>query len=331
MRGIPLTRVSQCFPFVKFLNQIGSPTEKLLKQVGLPFFEVKQSNSLIPEYSVWSLVEQAARWEGMEDFGLQVGIRTELEDVGLFAQSLLSSSTLHDTLNKFVNHINWHSSDARFWLNIDGEEAWFCRRGIHSIDIGSTQVELYTLAYMIKVVQQITCSQWQPTKVYLQMKKMPWLYDLPLLSEVRLYFDRQFTAIAFPRHLLLQHRPQPSATKYNKVIWQKSVPANDFSGAIAKTIQALLPYGITNVAQIAKLSGLSTRTLQRRLAQEGIAYSDLLQAVRREKAIELLNNSNLNLINISQELGYSDPGHFSRAFKRWTSYSPRTFRQRNDS
>ena len=105
MRGIPLTRVSQCFPFVKFLNQIGSPTEKLLKQVGLPFFEVKQSNNLIPEYSVWSLVEQAARWEGMEDFGLQVGMRTELEDVGLFAQSLLSSSTLHDTLNKFVNHI----------------------------------------------------------------------------------------------------------------------------------------------------------------------------------------------------------------------------------
>ena len=101
MSSIPLIRASQLFPFLNFLNQIGSPTTKLLRQVNLPWFSVEQSNSLIPEYSVWLFIEQAAKFERIEDFGLQVGMQTEVKDVGLFGESLLNSPTLQDILNNF--------------------------------------------------------------------------------------------------------------------------------------------------------------------------------------------------------------------------------------
>ena len=335
MSNIPLIRASQLFPFLKFLNQIGSPTEKLLRRVDLPWFKVEQSNSLIPEYSVWLLIEHAAKFEGIEDFGLQVALQTKVEDVGLLGKSLLHSPTLYDILNNFLNQIRWHSSDACFWLNLDSEEAWFCRQGIHTIGVGSKQVELYTLMYMIKLVQQITGSQWQPTKVYLQMNPMPSLCHHSLLWKTQIYFNQQYTAIAFPRHLLQQHLAPSSKTTlsldYDGDIWHQSRPATDLSGAIAQTLETLLPHNITNLDLVAKLIGLSTRNLQRQLAQEGTNYSDLLQAVRRQKAITLLKDSKFNLTDIAHQLGYSDPANFSRAFKRWTNFSPRYFRQQHIS
>ena len=338
MPPIPLIRTSQLFPFLKFLGQIGSPIEKILKQADIPcipWLNFEKSNSLIPEYSVWLLLEKAARLEGIEDFGLQVGMQTELADVGLLGESLLRSPSLYDILNNFLNNIRWHSSYACFWLKIDHKEAWFCRQGIQVIGVGSIQVELYTLIYMIKVIQQITGRQWQPTKVYLQMNIMPSLYSCPLLSKVQLFFNQQFTAIAFPRHLLQQNRAKSSKTRVsleqNHGILQDNLPATDFAGAITQTLETLLPHNIDNLNKIAKLSGLSPRSLQRFLAQENITYSDLLEAVRREKAIALLKDSKLNLTNISRQLGYSNPANFSRAFKRWTNFSPRYFRQHHIS
>ena len=251
MSSIPLIRTSQLFPFLRFLDQIGSPTEKLLKQVDIPCFKVEQSNSLIPEYSVWLFIEQASNFEGIEDFGLQVGLHTEVKDVGLFGKSLLNLPTLHDIIHNFLNQIRWHSSDASFWLNIDTEEAWFCRQGINSINIGSNQVELYTLIYMIKIIQQITGEQWRPKKVYLQMNIMPSLLDNSLLSGVEIYFNQKYTAIAFPRNLLQKNRVKSSKIKFaleqNQDLWQQALPATDFSGSIAQTLETLLPYNIVNL------------------------------------------------------------------------------------
>ncbi len=333
MSNIPLIRASQLFPFLKFLNRIGSPTDKLLKKLDLPRFKVEQSNSLIPEYSVWLLIEQVAQFEGIEDFGLQVALQTEVEDVGLFGESLLNSPTLQDILNNFLNQIRWHSSNACFWLKILGEEAWFCRQGINSINIGSDQVELYTLIYMIKIVQQITGEQWQPTKVKLQMNTMASLILHPLLFDVQLSFNQQFTAIAFPRNLLQKKRLQLSKSnlsfELHPDISNQSSPATDFSGSIVQTLESLLPHNIINIDLVAKLAGISTRSLQRQLAQEGTNYSDLLEAMRREKAIALLKNSKLNLTDIAYQLGYANSANFSRAFKRWTNFSPSYFRQQN--
>ena len=335
MSPIPLIRASQLFPFLEFLNQIGSPTKKLLKQVDLPRFTVEQSNNLIPEYSVWLFLEQAASFEGIEDFGLQVGLQAKVEDVGLLGKSLLNLPTLHDTLNNFLNQIRWHSSNACFWLKIVGEEAWFCRQGIGTISIGSNQVELYTLIYMIKIVQQITGQKWQPVKVYLQMDLMPSLFHNAQLSEIEIYFNQEFTAIAFPRNLLQKKRSQSRKTKFSFEhhwdIWQQSLPATDFVGSIAQTLESLLPHNITNIDLVAYLMGLSTRSLQRQLAQEETTYSALLEAVRREKAIALLKNSQLNLTDIAYQLGYANSANFSRAFKRWTNFSPRYFRQQHIS
>jgi AraC-like DNA-binding protein len=71
---------------------------------------------------------------------------------------------------------------------------------------------------------------------------------------------------------------------------------------------------------------MSPRSLQRKLAAEGVAYRKLVDAVRRELAESYLAAGNFTLTEISYLLGFSSQAAFSRAFKRWVGLSPQEFR-----
>jgi AraC-like DNA-binding protein len=72
--------------------------------------------------------------------------------------------------------------------------------------------------------------------------------------------------------------------------------------------------------------GLSARTLQRRLADEGTSYRALLDEVREQLAEELLSTGGLTVGEVARRLGYVEVSSFSQAFRRWKGVSPRAFR-----
>jgi AraC-like DNA-binding protein len=71
---------------------------------------------------------------------------------------------------------------------------------------------------------------------------------------------------------------------------------------------------------------MSTRTLHRQLQREGSSYRDLLEQVRRERAIGLLLEGNCLVGDIARQLGMTEPA-FSRAFKHWTGMAPLAYRR----
>ena len=84
------------------------------------------------------------------------------------------------------------------------------------------------------------------------------------------------------------------------------------------------PVGIDSIA--AEL-GLTRRTLQRRLTDCGVNFSDLIDVTRRDIAIRRLLEGSGSLKEMSFDLGYSDQAHFTRMFKRWTGATPSEFRR----
>jgi AraC-like DNA-binding protein len=67
-------------------------------------------------------------------------------------------------------------------------------------------------------------------------------------------------------------------------------------------------------------------TLRRRLAAEGSSYQKIKDAIRRERAIAQLTDSHKPIVEIAEELGFSDPSTFYRAFKKWTGATPNHYR-----
>jgi AraC-like DNA-binding protein len=85
-----------------------------------------------------------------------------------------------------------------------------------------------------------------------------------------------------------------------------------------------------DIAYVAEKLGLPERTLRRRLHDANTRYSAILDDVRLGLAREYLRNSTLPLQDIAPLLGYTEPGNFTHAFKRWTGVSPTAYRQNLD-
>lgn len=77
---------------------------------------------------------------------------------------------------------------------------------------------------------------------------------------------------------------------------------------------------------IASELNMSTRTLQRRLADDGVSFQHLLETVRHEMAKEYLSVSPLELNEIAFLLGYKEVSSFHRAFQHWEGLSPGQWR-----
>jgi AraC-like DNA-binding protein len=77
---------------------------------------------------------------------------------------------------------------------------------------------------------------------------------------------------------------------------------------------------------IAEKLGISSRTLQRKLSEEGTQYKDVLNELRYELAIYFLKNTELTLENIAYELGYAEARSFYRSFKQWTGHTAGYYR-----
>ncbi len=87
--------------------------------------------------------------------------------------------------------------------------------------------------------------------------------------------------------------------------------------------------GTRSIEGVAKVLGTSSRTLKRRLAAESTSFKALVDDLRRDEAVRLVETSELRFEEIAERVGYSDLANFTRAFRRWTGASPRAWRRRH--
>ena len=84
---------------------------------------------------------------------------------------------------------------------------------------------------------------------------------------------------------------------------------------------------VCTIQQITKDMGMSARTLQRRLKQNGTSFQQLLDDWLAKEASKYLLDENLTVEATSVLLGYNDEANFRRAFKRWYGVSTGVYRQ----
>jgi AraC-like DNA-binding protein len=102
------------------------------------------------------------------------------------------------------------------------------------------------------------------------------------------------------------------------------------SGSVTAQLRRLLPGVGQNWPSLTEAAGklaMSRSTLIRRLADEGLAFQDVLDQTRRELACWYLRETEMPIISVAERLGYIDPSNFSRSFRRWQGTAPLQYRQ----
>ncbi|MDP9139189.1 MAG: AraC family transcriptional regulator [Pseudomonadota bacterium] len=93
-------------------------------------------------------------------------------------------------------------------------------------------------------------------------------------------------------------------------------------------IAARLKHAPVDLDWLAAQLAQSPRSLQRRLSEQSLSFSQLVEAVRRELAERCLADPLLDVTDVAFLLGYSEQSAFQRAFKRWTGETPAQWRGR---
>lgn len=133
------------------------------------------------------------------------------------------------------------------------------------------------------------------------------VWDTPRSSEDSVLFSvlEEYAA-------LLLETPRPPASLVNDV---------------RRAIAAELRGGDPSVQRVAKSLGMSPRTLQRRLLQKEIKYSEILDEMRQGAARAYLSQHEISVSETAYLLGFSELSSFNRAFKRWHGCSPKQYRE----
>jgi AraC-like DNA-binding protein len=102
---------------------------------------------------------------------------------------------------------------------------------------------------------------------------------------------------------------------------------NSLTNRIREVLKSQIGEDMPTLNDVAAMLYLSPQTLRRRLATEGKSYQGVKDALRRDAAIHLLLNPELNLEDVAQHVGFSETSTFHRAFKKWTGVTPGLYRQ----
>ena len=102
-------------------------------------------------------------------------------------------------------------------------------------------------------------------------------------------------------------------------------------GSLSDQVKAVLlhalPSGRPDIADVAREMGMSERTLQRRITDEGTTFRDLVNAARHALSRRLLSDQTNDMAEVAYMLGYQDTRSFYRAFRSWEGTTPKAWRK----
>jgi AraC-like DNA-binding protein len=327
MSGIALTKSKHLLPYAALLHSKGVPVRPLLKKANLVHNCLDDPNNLVPSICGGIFRELAAQATGSPNISLEACQHLEVERLD-FGQALLMEPTVAAAINTFCRLVACETSNASFELRPQSNgDLWFGERIQTAANLGEWHVTSYVLSWMLKIAR-LADSTWSPAEILIASKATPERFEAIQMLGSTARLEQNCTGFLVPVTMLAQ--PVRKNTAQGQVIdgdFRSSAPAATYVGSIKQLIQSYDTEGWLNIDQLSEVTGTNVRTLQRRLWTEQETYSNLVQQCRAEIAGGLLENTDAPILEIANQVGYKNQGHFTRAFQRWAKLSPSEFRQ----
>ncbi|MCB1496854.1 MAG: helix-turn-helix domain-containing protein [Bauldia sp.] len=294
-------------------NRGVSPLE-LFRRVGVPPSALLDANGWVPRQLCFALSEEAGIVSGDRFLISKIGASFELVDFGPWGRTIAGARSVGEACAVAANNVELlHQGSAlRFFTFARHAELRFEYHGRlgaspHQHLLGS-MVFLRKIALLAKV----------PEAVSVRLS-IPYSHGAECLEETcgpRLEFGCDYDSIVIDRSIL-------DASIGD--VGPNPIEVAETAEATGALLKRLLPYGRANLETVAAHLRVSARTVQRRLRDWGFSFEEILDDVRRTEATRHVISGENSAIEIAFLLGYSDPAHFTRAFRRWTGMPPRDY------
>lgn len=314
-----------------FISRLGGDPDSIFGTAGIDPENIGKPTEDLGLDNYCALFEEAARKTHHDNIGLWFGQQFAPSDLGMLGYVAVHSSTLETALENFVELFPYHqgATTMRFVRGPD------LMRLEYRIDDGGIvarrQDAELSLGMFLNIFRHCHGASWAPEEVHFEHPKPEGWAEHEKAFDAPVYFGQRTNALLFRREDLA--RPMPSADLRLLQILRACLTGLGAGPSqvtlvtrIKSLLRAKLPDGYPSLESVADDINLPVWTIQRRLADEGIAYKDLVEETRRELALLYLEQRYVQLSEVAFMLGYSELSAFSRAFRRWTGMSPKAWR-----
>lgn len=339
MKPRPLTDPARyALQMLDLLESWGVSREAVLLRAGLAADALGSAHDearlTLPEAD--AIFTAARELAGRPDIGFEFGLRLKPTAHGLLGYGLIGCRDV-DALWRLAARQQYHLTEAlRLHYEAAGGGARAVFTPIVAMQPDRLAFNLEVCAVSTHVMLKLLLGErLPPFDIRLSMAPPPHVERYRDLEPTRFHCDPSSPpglVVTMDRALLATPLPMAESGVVQGVEKQLSAIAPrdggqpSWSELVAQILRQVQGAQVTLKGVAAQL-GLSARTVDRRLAAEGVRFGDLYDRVRFDRARELLSRSEIGVAQVAHALGYRDAANFSRAFRRQAGVSPTQFRE----
>lgn len=306
----------------------------LLRRVGLSESDLENRQRRISAVAQVKLLELAAESLGDSAFGLHLAEQANLREAGLLFYVTSAARTIGETLPLYERYCRIVNEAVRVRLlrNENGVtiEINFVGLSRHQF----RQNAEFVLAAHLKGMRESVGLNIRPIRVRFAHPRNSNLQEFERFFGCPVEYGSASDQWSFSNDTLalplisgdpyLLETLQPFCDQAAK---ERNSVVGTLRASVENELQKLLPHGKANRRTVARVLGMSERTLSRKLAEEGTTYDQLVDQLRRSLAFQYIKARSISVSQIAWLLGYEGSTSFSHAFVRWTGRSPSTVRR----
>lgn len=354
----PSVPVSYLQLLLEVVVERGLDAQHLFEGMPVPPELLNQPGARMSAIQWGLLVSKAMQIIPEPALGYECGLRMRPSANGFLGYAILSCGSMQEALELLSRYFQTRQRDFDLRFSIEGEHAAIEVRELHPIlsspqlprslgfdaeGLAGNQIAVlrrffyeHILLGVARGAAAILGRELEQFEVFVEFDwpepayHAAWRERLPTTR-----FSRPANLLRFPARLL-NLRPvlaDPQATKQAIELCERELRQLGGAGdnttlRVCAELVQLPRGGYPDQQTIAARLHMSSRTLARKLYDEGGSFQQLVDDVRRRDACELIENSQFELQEIANRLGYRNPANFTRAFRKWTGESPSQYRIR---
>jgi AraC-like DNA-binding protein len=308
------------------LQDVGLSPAAVMARAGLPLGLFNQEKILLSTEEFFALYRAVAEVSGDPEVGLKLGTENRIERYDPIKIAALSSRSLRSAIER-LSRYKQLTCPEKIDLVERGSECAVCFDWLLAEQEEPAVLVDVCFAWILTIAQRGAGRRIRPKRVELQRpEKFRAMYEKYFVCPVKfkaarnaLVFskaDMETPFLTYNAELLAMIAPQLEAEL------TQQMAETDLREQVKGILKGLLAGQRPGLQDVARELRMSSRTLQRRLTEDGVTFQQLTETARRELAHHYLLHSSLELNETAYLLGYEDANSFFRAFHKWEGTTP---------
>lgn len=305
-------------------TQHGARLSELCSAIGIAAEDLGDSEIKVPFEQSCKTWEQAVRLTKNNLLGLHIGESSTASVLGMVGNLMQSSPDLLSAFEKMTQFVSVATDMILFGVKRNGHEVILTYKPAtlwtKTYPGGARHAIEQSMSGTLHVFCLLAGKKIKPLRTTFKHKRAGDLAEYLRVFGDNIQFNTAGNHLIFKKEDLLA--PVVSQDKTLFAIFEKMLKEKKsnkhqtLTAQIRQLARTDFQGQIPSLEVIASRMNMTPRTLQRRLADEGVTFRSLVATIQKDLASELLKLKG-RVSQVSDLLGYSDPRAFRRAYKKW--------------